>query len=211
MAKAMRDEQLGIRHAAEQGHAAAQRSLCSAYKMGKGVEQDLCEALMWLNKAADQDDNVARNILGMMYITGERDVKPDILKAKELFHTAAEQGCPCGAFNLAYYFHLRGLHVEPPDFREAEDLMAKSAHYENALRCTIVIVHERDWGEWVKDELKAAEIYETDDEWPESKTLLGKMYEDGRGELDQDLNKAAQLYTEAVVEDVVARGHLGQM
>lgn len=40
------------RHAAEQGHAAAQRQLGALFILGRGLPQDFVSAHMWLNLAA---------------------------------------------------------------------------------------------------------------------------------------------------------------
>ena len=55
---------------AEAGDADAQFSLGNAYAYGRGVEQDLEEAMKWYRKAAEQGNADAQNKLGWLYNGG---------------------------------------------------------------------------------------------------------------------------------------------
>ncbi|HYG34555.1 MAG TPA: tetratricopeptide repeat protein, partial [Clostridia bacterium] len=59
-----------VRHAADEGDAAAQCYLGICYQTGKGVAQDYQEAVRWFRRAAEQDDSTAQCYLGFCYQTG---------------------------------------------------------------------------------------------------------------------------------------------
>jgi hypothetical protein len=58
----------GIRKAAEQGDADAQRELGRLYVFGRGVPKDEVEAAKWYRKAADQGDANAQRNLAILYV-----------------------------------------------------------------------------------------------------------------------------------------------
>jgi hypothetical protein len=68
------------RKAAEQGYALAQTNLGVMYGYGKGVAQDLSQALFWYNKAAETGYSRAKFFLGSMYANGT-GVEKDVSKA----------------------------------------------------------------------------------------------------------------------------------
>ena len=77
----------------------AQYNLGLMYDDGRGVSQNIEEALKWYQKAADQNYNSALNNIGYIY---ER--KGEILKAKKYYEQAIQQN-PNNDFphlNLAY-------------------------------------------------------------------------------------------------------------
>ncbi|WP_048954519.1 tetratricopeptide repeat protein, partial [Haemophilus influenzae] len=66
--------------AAEQGYANAQANLGSMYAIGRGVKQDVFEAVKWYRKAAEQGDAKAQLNLGVTYAKGQ-GVKQDDFEA----------------------------------------------------------------------------------------------------------------------------------
>ncbi len=76
---------------AEAGDADAQLVLGLMYSIGEGVEQDLKEAVKWLQKAADQRNAKAQYMLGRWYYDGEM-VEQDFKAAFKWFQKAADQG-----------------------------------------------------------------------------------------------------------------------
>jgi Fusaric acid resistance protein family/Sel1 repeat len=82
---------LWFRKAAQQGYALAQANLGVLYRDGRGVTEDVTEAVMWFRKAADQGDAVAEFRLGNQYAFG-KGVPQDYSEAMIWYRKAAEQG-----------------------------------------------------------------------------------------------------------------------
>jgi TonB family protein len=80
--------QLLWRPLAEQGIARAQNNLGVLYENGKGVPQDINEALKWYRLAAEQNYGGAQNNLGLIYALG-RGVARDPVRAYMWFSLAA--------------------------------------------------------------------------------------------------------------------------
>ena len=89
----------GYRLAAEQGDAEAQFNLGVRYFHGRGVPEDLQEAIHWVRLAAEQGHAEARISLGVLYDEG-RGVPQDHEEAVRWYRLAAEQGHPAAQFNL---------------------------------------------------------------------------------------------------------------
>lgn len=102
------DSLASVRKAAEAGDPAAQTQLGLAYRNGKGVPQDLQEAVKWYTLAADKNYAEAQAYLGFMYMTG-RGVRRNDVEAAKWHRKAAEQGNSLGQYNLGLmYMHGRG-------------------------------------------------------------------------------------------------------
>ena len=82
---------MGIRKAAEQGHADAQHSLAIAYSYGDGVPQDDTEAVKWYRKAAEQGFAKAQYNLGVMYDNGD-GAPENYVQAYAWWNIAAAKG-----------------------------------------------------------------------------------------------------------------------
>ena len=54
------------------------------YKIGKGVEKNYPKAIYWYNKAAEQNEPLAFQAFGMMYMKG-RGVEKNEKEAERLF------------------------------------------------------------------------------------------------------------------------------
>lgn len=102
------DSLAALRRAAEGGDPAAQTQLGLAYRNGKGVPQDLTEAVKWYGRAAEKNYAEAQAYLGFMYMTG-RGVRRNDVEAAKWHRKAAEQGNALGQYNLGLmYLHGRG-------------------------------------------------------------------------------------------------------
>ena len=84
-------ELAAIRAAAQAGDAKAQYLLGSRYRFGKGVNQDLAQAVHWYRQSADQGYAPAQSDLGVLYANG-RGVTLDEVQAVNWYRKAAEQG-----------------------------------------------------------------------------------------------------------------------
>ena len=70
------------------------QSLCE----GRGVQQDLQEAVAWGTRAAEAGVAAAQSFLGNMYYSG-KGVNKDLRKAAQLWQQAADQGVPIAEVN----------------------------------------------------------------------------------------------------------------
>lgn len=89
--------------AALQGADKAQTAVGLAYLEGSGVERDLEQALLWLNRAAEQDEVLAQRTLVHVY-AGEEECK-DVEKAlywarRAINHLPEETGELCLVVNI---------------------------------------------------------------------------------------------------------------
>ncbi|MBV8248225.1 MAG: sel1 repeat family protein, partial [Comamonas sp.] len=69
-------ELAALRSTAQSGDAKAQYLLGSRYRFGRGVNQDLAQAVQWFRKSADQGYAPAQSDLGVLYANG-RGVSQD--------------------------------------------------------------------------------------------------------------------------------------
>ena len=110
-----------VRHAAEQGHDAAQHALAYRHEHGDGVDQDDAQALHWLQLAAEGGRTVG---LAVLHDLGQ-GVPQDFAEAARLFRLAAEQGHARGQLHLAdAYHHGEGV-TKNPDAAEQGNGIAR--------------------------------------------------------------------------------------
>ncbi len=90
-----------VREEAERGDVDAQAAMGVMYLIGRGVEQDLEEAVAWLRRAAEQDNPDAQHNLGVAYDTGFYGMLPsDAVEAMAWYRLAANQGHAGSQYNL---------------------------------------------------------------------------------------------------------------
>lgn len=90
-----------VREEAERGDVDAQAAMGVMYLIGRGVEQDLEEAVAWLRRAAEQDNPDAQHNLGVAYDTGFCGMLPsDAVEAMAWYRLAANQGHAGSQYNL---------------------------------------------------------------------------------------------------------------
>ena len=85
---------------AKSGEAEAQNALGEAYYDGKGVTENLTEAVKWFTKAAEQENAKAEYNLGNCYYYGYGVQYKDYGEAVKWYTKAAEQGLPLAQCNL---------------------------------------------------------------------------------------------------------------
>lgn len=85
---------------AKSGEAEAQNALGEAYYDGKGVTENLTEAVKWFTKAAEQENAKAEYNLGNCYYYGNGVQYRDRGEAVKWYTKAAEQGLPLAQCNL---------------------------------------------------------------------------------------------------------------
>lgn len=77
------------REAAALGEVTAMRNLHGMYRGGNGVQKDLKEALMWLQRAVDENNPEALRIMGKFLAFGEEGTTPDPVRGASLLRQAA--------------------------------------------------------------------------------------------------------------------------
>jgi len=118
-----------LKTAAEGGHVQAQNRLAICYGKGDlGVSKDQKQAILWYEKAAEQNYPAAQYNLGIQYLKGN-GVEKDIAKAIPWYTRAAERGSADAQFNLGVCYDL-GEGVSS-DIETAVKLYKKSADQDN--------------------------------------------------------------------------------
>jgi TPR repeat protein len=84
---------IALSKAAEDGHAGAQGALGILYRDGRGVPQDLTEAVKWFELGARQGDPGAQTSLGVAYFEG-KGIAGNPAKALLWFTIAASKAGP---------------------------------------------------------------------------------------------------------------------
>ncbi len=77
------------RDAAALGDVTAMRNLHAMYRYGNGVQKDLKEALMWLQRAVDENNPEAIRIMGKLLAFGEEGTTADPVRGASLLRQAA--------------------------------------------------------------------------------------------------------------------------
>lgn len=96
-----------------QGNPVAQNNLGIMYLDGKGVPQNISEAVRYLSLSAAAGSSLGQNNLGGLYRDG-KGVPRDYVKAAEWFSASAAQGNSAGMYNLGLMYELgQGMKAEP--------------------------------------------------------------------------------------------------
>ena len=135
------------------GDAGAQCSLARMYRDGKGVRQDMAEAVRVYQKASVQGHAEAQCELACMTRRGEGGLKKDDEAAAQLFRRAADKGYPQAQTNLGVcYDNGEGV---PQDHAMAAHLYRKAADQGiAAAQCMLGLCYAK--GEGVPQDLIAA-------------------------------------------------------
>lgn len=115
---------------AKSGEAEAQNALGEAYYDGKGVTENLTEAVKWFTKAAEQENAKAEYNLGVCYYYGYGVQYKDRGEAVKWYTKAAEQGLRLAQCNLGVCYEY-GNGVEK-NLEEAVKWYTKAANQEYA-------------------------------------------------------------------------------
>ncbi|MBF0424640.1 MAG: tetratricopeptide repeat protein [Magnetococcales bacterium] len=117
--------------AAARGDVQAQSDLGVLYLLGRGVAENLPEALKWLKMAAEKGNPVAQNVLGEMYFRGLGMKKPDDKEAMKWYQKASEQGNIDAQVNLGLMYYM-GVGVTA-DEKKAAELFRQAAEKGNPI------------------------------------------------------------------------------
>ena len=191
---------------AELGDAQAQASVGEAYRLGKGVKEDLAKSVEWLQKSAAQLNSDAQYSLGYRYSNvGQTiyDTKVDPNKLKESFEwyeKAAVQGHVRAQVAIALaYLSGEGVHK---DAKKAVQIFERVAGSGDSV-AQYYLGEILDLGKEVpRNASKAIEWYQkaASQGHPEALLTLGKIYYTGRGVL-KDTAVAASYYEKAALKE----------
>lgn len=178
---------------AKSGEAEAQNALGEAYYDGKGVTENLPEAVKWFTKAAEQENAKAQYNLGNCYYYGN-GVYKDYGEAVKWYTKAAEQGYAEAQNDLGYYYEFDELNP-----KKAVEWYTKAAEQGLPMaQCNLGICYkngdgvEKDLEEAIKWYTKAA-----NQEYAKAQYYLGKAYDEGKGVAKND-SEAMKWYLKAV-------------
>ena len=177
---------------AKSGEAEAQNALGEAYYDGKGVTENLTEAVKWFTKAAEQENAKAQYNLGNCYYYGY-GVYKDYGEAEKWYTKAAEQGYAEAQNSLGYYYGENYNH------KKAVEWYTKAAEQGLPIaQCNLGICYEN--GDGVEKNLEEAVKWYTkaaNQEYAQAQYLLGKAYDKGEGVAKND-SEAMKWYLKAV-------------
>lgn len=181
---------------AKTGDAEAQNALGEAYYDGKGVTENLTEAVKWYTKAAEQGNVKAQYKLGVCYYYGY-GVEKYNTEAEKWLTKAAEQGYAEAQDFLGYYYET---------FRNyTEAIMWYTKAAEQGLlmaQCDLGLCYKSyyKYGDGVKKDLDEAIKWYTkaaDQGYAKAQYLLGKAYDEGEGVAKND-PEAMKWYLKAI-------------
>lgn len=182
---------------AKSGEAEAQNALGEAYYDGKGVTENLTEAVKWFTKAAEQENAKAEYNLGDCYYYGNGVQYRDREEAVKWYTKAAEHGNADAQNDLGYCYKF-GEGVDR-NLKKAVEWYTKAAEQGLPMaQCNLGICYENGNGveknleETVKWYTKAA-----NQEYARAQYLLGKAYDNGKGVAKND-SEAMKWYLKAV-------------
>lgn len=115
-----------LRTAAANGDASAEFEIAARFAEGKGVTQDLKQAVVWYQRSAAQGFAAAQYRLASMYERGF-GVKTDLARARVWYERAAEQGVVKAMHNLAVL--SAGRDSGAPDYTTAAKWFAAAANH----------------------------------------------------------------------------------
>lgn len=182
---------------AKSGEAEAQNALGEAYYDGKGVTENLTEAVKWFTKAAEQENAKAQYNLGICYYYGYGVQYRDRREAVKWYTRTAEQGNADAQHDLGYCYEF-GEGVDK-NLKEAVKWYTKAAEQGLPMaQCNLGVCYkygngvEKNFEEAVKWYTKAA-----NQEYARAQYNLALSYDKGEGVAKND-SEAMKWYLKAV-------------
>ncbi len=186
-----------LRIAAEQGDPEAQWNLAVCYDDGRGVLQDLAQAIHWFRQAAEQGHSDALIDLGVCYEIG-RGVLKDEAQAYKLFRRAADQNHLEGFYHLAQcYEDGIGVPCDPAEAAKWYLKAAEAGHTDAQVTLSVAYKYGRGVAKDQEESIRwlrgAAE-----NGLPRAQLLLGWEFEP-KGRLEPNPAEAIQWIRRAAV------------
>ena len=135
---------LVLREAAIAGDPAAQFEVASRYTEGRGVAQNLAEAVKWYQLAAAQELAPAQYRLGSLFEKGH-GVNKNLAKARIWYKRAAEQGNRKAMHNLAVLY-AEGINGKPNYTKAAQWFTQAAEHGLRDSQYNLAILYARGLG-----------------------------------------------------------------
>ena len=178
-----------IKNAASNGNPQAQFELGNMYRNAIGVPRDYEQALIWLNKAAEQNHPDALFILGNIHEQGVNGAEKNLKKAAEYYRRAAENG------NLTSMLRLASMY-------EKGDVISQDLHEAAILRYKRAKIDGDAY--WLRDMAKKGDAESLamlrkladEDNNDNAQLFLGRMYHYGEG-VSKDFHEAFTWYRRA--------------
>ena len=178
---------------AKSGEAEARNALGEAYYDGKGVTENLPEAVKWFTRAAEQENVKAENNLGNCYYYGY-GVYENYGEDVKWYTKAAEQGCAEAQNSLGYYYEINELNP-----KKAVEWYTKAAEQGLPVaQCNLGVCYkygngvEKNLEETIKWYTKAA-----NQGYAKAQYYLALSYDKGEGVAKND-SEAMKWYLKAV-------------
>lgn len=165
-----------LQERAAAGDADAQCGLGKQYEFALGVPQNNDEAVLWLQRSAEQGNIVAQVELGVVF-----DKMQDYAQALVWYRKAAEQGHPRAEYNLGLAY--QNGEAVPKDMAQAIAWYRKAADQGDVLaEWNLAVVYDHGLGV-PQDYSQAAILYREPAERgiPQAQYNLGLLYLYGRG------------------------------
>ena len=187
---------------ATENNAEAQYMIGWMMNMGLGFEQSPTKALVYFQKAANNDNIKAMNEIGYFYLLGYESIglEKDAKKAIKWFEKSANKGNLRAQLTLGNIFsHNRFL---PSDYKESHKWFSMAAKQESSSALyKLAKIYESGLGveehkaKALKYFLESADLGNEN-----SKYRIALIYEKGSHGLKKDLQKAFQIYKEIAVK-----------
>jgi len=161
--------------AARQGHSQAAAKIGAMYATGQGIKQNRAEAVLWLEKAAQDGQNTAQSNLGILLASEQQDTQ-----AVAWLNKAAQSGETDAQNNLAVMLALgRGV---KQDMRAALKWLKKAAVDDTLAQYNLGLLFVRGIGMLQQKESAAAWLEKAQASGNvQARLLLGLLYDLGRG------------------------------
>lgn len=151
-AVAQEDDFKTLLELAENGDVEAQYKIALKYDLGKGVAENIDEALKWYLKAAEEGDALAQYRLGLLYSSGQK-VPKDMDKAVKWYGKSAAQGNTWAHLNLAPRY-LAGVGVKK-DAKKGIDLLTEASELGD-MNCQLSLAMYYYMGEYIPKDIEKA-------------------------------------------------------
>jgi len=189
---------------AANGDADAQCGLGKQYEFALGVPQDFTQAVLWLQKSAEQGNIVAQVELGVVF-----DEMQDYPQALNWYRKAAEQGHPRAEYNLGLAY--QNGEAVPKDMAQAIAWFRKAADQGDVLaQSNLGVAYEQGVGVQ-QDYSQSADWYRKAAEQglAEAQYGLGFLYLNGKGVPKDDTQATAWMLKAAEQGETKAQFNLG--
>ncbi|HEY1806365.1 MAG TPA: tetratricopeptide repeat protein [Terracidiphilus sp.] len=186
------------------GDASAECGLGRQYEFALGVPQDNQQAVLWLQKSAEQGDLDAQTELGVVFSKMQ-----DYAQALVWYRKAAEQGHPRAEYNLGLAY--QNGEAVPKDMEQSIAWYHKAADQGDVLaEMNLAVVYDQGLG-IPRNYPQAAAWYRkaADHGLPQAQYNLGLLYRYGRGVPEDDTQAVAWMLKAAEQGETGAQYNVG--